>query len=62
MEHVAQQQQQPAILPQHVKNHPTTMIDVIGHTMEDIAVAKVRVVFIQQEQLVRLGQVGLVFY
>ena len=47
MEHVAQQQPQHAILPQHAKNHPTTKTDVIGHTMEDIAVAKVHVVLIQ---------------
>ena len=52
MELVVQQQRQPAILLQHVKNHLTTMTDATEPTMEDIAVVKVHVVLIQHWLLV----------
>ena len=53
MELVVPEQQQLAILPQHVKNHPTTMTDATEPTTEDIVVARVLVVSIQQKPVVR---------
>jgi len=56
---VVLEQRQHVILPQHAKNHPTTMTDVIGHTMGDIVVAKVHVALIQHWLLVLLTAVEL---
>ena len=53
MELAAPEQQQLAILPQHVKNRQITMTDATEPTTGDIVVAKVRVVSIQPKPVVR---------